>query len=171
MASIFGHGLLAYTTSKILTYNSSKLLIILAITSAIIPDLDVITFGKIPYESVFGNRGFTHSIVFAILWSLILSLAFGKDKKPLFFIVLLIATLSHGILDALTTGGRGVGFFIPFENSRHFLPWRFIQVSPIGLKAFFSEWGLQVIYRELKYITLPCVIILITLHFTKKEKS
>ena len=145
------------------------MLLILAIVSAILPDIDVITFGYIPYESVFGHRGFTHSIVFAVIWSLGLTLLFGKQRKRIYYLVLFFATLSHGIFDAMTTGGRGVGFFIPLENSRHFLPWRVIQVSPIGVQEFFSEWGLSVILSELKYIALPCIIILITLSILKNK--
>ncbi|WAC01538.1 hypothetical protein N7U66_16450 [Lacinutrix neustonica] len=37
MASLFGHGLLGYTLSKIAERNSNKLLVILAIGSAILP--------------------------------------------------------------------------------------------------------------------------------------
>ncbi len=172
MASIFGHGLVAYTTAKVLDSKTNKLLLFLAIGSAILPDIDVLTFRfGIDYMHPLGHRGFTHSILFAILWSAMLSLSFGKNRKSIYFIVLCLSTISHGVLDAMTSGGRGVGFFIPFENSRYFLPWRSIQVSPLGIKEFFSEWGIQVILSELKYIAVPCFIILITLHFIKKKKS
>lgn len=172
MASVFGHGLVAFTAAKIVDYKSSGLLLFLAIGSAILPDLDVIAFKLgISYMHPLGHRGFTHSIVFAILWSATLSFIFGKDRKLVFMVVLFLSTISHGLLDAMTTGGRGVGFFIPFENSRHFFPWRRIQVSPLGIQEFFSEWGMRVIFSELKYIAIPCLIILITLPFVKKQKS
>jgi len=172
MASIFGHGLVAFTTSKVIDSKANKLLLFLAIGSTILPDLDVLAFKiGIDYMHPLGHRGFTHSIFFALLWSVVLSFSFGKNRKLIYFIVLFLSTLSHGILDAMTTGGRGVGFFIPFENSRHFLPWRIIQVSPLGIQEFFSEWGIRVILSELKYIAIPCFIILITLYFIKKKKS
>ncbi|MDB9960916.1 metal-dependent hydrolase [Oceanihabitans sp.] len=170
MASIFGHGLAAYTTTKILDSKTNKLLLLLAIGSAIIPDLDVISFKfGIDYMHPLGHRGLTHSVFFAIIWSGILSLFFGRNRKHVYFIVLFLSTISHGVLDAMTTGGRGVGFFIPFENSRHFFPWRMIQVSPLRIQEFFSEWGVRVILSELKYIAIPCFIILITLHFIKNK--
>lgn len=170
MASVFGHGLAAFTISKIVKYNSSKILLVLAIASAIIPDLDVIAFKfGIPYLHPLGHRGFTHSVVFAILWASVLTYIFGKLQKRFYFIVLFLSTLSHGILDAMTTGGKGIGFFIPFDSSRYFFPWQVIRVSPLGIKKFFSERGMQVIMSELKYIAIPCVIILITLYFLKKE--
>ncbi|MBV7269480.1 metal-dependent hydrolase [Winogradskyella luteola] len=170
MASIFGHGLVAFTTSKIIDYKSSKLLLFLAIGSAILPDIDVLAFKfGIPYAHPLGHRGFTHSILFALIWCILLSLLFGKTRKWVFAIVMFLSILSHGILDAMTSGGKGVGFFIPFENSRYFFPFRAIRVSPIGFEQFFSEWGIRVIVSELKYIGLPCFIVLIMVFIIKKR--
>lgn len=171
MASIFGHGLVGFTIAKISKLNTSKVLLFLAIASALIPDLDVVTFGKIPYAHPFGHRGFTHSILFALIWATILAFIFTKTKRKLFFIVLFLSTISHGILDALTTGGKGIGFLIPFNNTRFFFPWKVIQVSPIGISKFFSNWGIQVILSELKYIGMPCLIVLLFLHFKRKTNE
>ena len=170
MASVFGHGIVAYTISKVADSKISKLLLVLAIVSSILPDLDVIAFKfGIPYSHPFGHRGFTHSITFAIIWAWILTLSFGKERKRMFFVVLFLSTVSHGILDAMTTGGKGIGFFIPFVSDRYFFPLRIIQVSPIGIEEFFSEWGMRVIISELKYVALPCFIILITLFILKRK--
>lgn len=170
MASIFGHGLVAYTTSKVIDSRSSKLLLLLAIISAIIPDIDVLVFNfGIPYSHPFGHRGFTHSILFAIIWSASLALYFGKNRKLIFSIVLFLSTISHGILDAMTNGGRGVGFFIPFDNTRYFFPFREIIVSPLGIENFFSEWGMYVIISELKYIAVPCLILLAVTFYVKNR--
>ena len=161
MASIFGHGLVAYTASKVIDSKSNKLLLFLAIVSAMLPDLDVLAFKLgISYSHPLGHRGFTHSIVFAVLWSMLLSFTFGKSRKLIFASVLFLSTVSHGVLDAMTSGGKGVGFFIPFDNSRYFFPFREIKVSPIGIREFFSEWGLNIILSELKYIGIPCLIVL-----------
>ena len=171
MASLFGHSLVGFTLTKIASSKTSKLLLFLAIGSALLPDLDVITFGKIPYSHPFGHRGFTHSILFAIIWATILAFVFTKTKRVLFFVVILFSTLSHGILDALTTGGKGVGFLIPFYNERFFFPWKVIKVSPIGISEFFSSWGMRVILSELKYIGIPCLIVLLFLHFKRKTNG
>ena len=171
MASIFGHGIVAYTVSRVIDRKKITLLVLLAILSSILPDFDVIAFKfGIPYSHPFGHRGFTHSILFAILWAVIVSVLVGKKEKLIYFLVLFFSTVSHGLLDAITTGGRGVGFFIPFENSRYFLPTRVIQVSPLGVEEFFSEWGIRVLISELKYIAIPCCIILITLFIINKFK-
>lgn len=163
MASIFGHGIVGFTLAKIVGKQNLKWLLLMSILSTILPDFDVISFKLgIAYEHPLGHRGFTHSILFAFLWAIGLMLLLGKRNKIIWFFVIFLSTLSHGILDAMTSGGKGVGFFIPFDNNRFFFPLREIKVSPIGVGKFFSEWGLKVILSELKYIFLPCFIILIT---------
>ena len=102
---------------------------------------DVLTFELgISYAHPFGHRGFTHSILFTVLWALLLMGLFGKQNKSLWFLVIFLSTLSHGVLDAMTTVGKGIGFFIPYNNSRFFLPFQVIKLSPIGIEKFFSEW-------------------------------
>ncbi|WP_040281210.1 metal-dependent hydrolase [Psychroserpens damuponensis] len=171
MASIFSHGLVAYTLTKVVDAKSSKLLVFLAIGSSMLPDLDVIGFALgIDYLDPFGHRGFSHSIVFAVIWTTLLTFFFGNSRKLVVAVVLFLSTISHGILDAMTSGGKGVGFFIPFDNSRYFFPFRGIKVSPIGVEKFFSEWGIRVIMSEIQYIAMPCIIILL-LHYFMSKKS
>jgi len=170
MASIFGHGLVAYTISKLASKASTRKLIFLAIISSILPDIDILAFNfGVPYEAPLGHRGFSHSILFAVIWALVITFIFGKMHKKLFFLVIFLSTISHGILDALTTGGRGVGFFIPFNNTRYFLPFKVIKVSPLRPEDFFSDWGFQVILSELKFIFVPCILVLVFLHFNKSR--
>lgn len=127
---------------------------------SIIPDLDVVAFNlDIPYGHHFGHRGFTHSAVFAGLAGLLAVAAYrwlGCSKKTAFLFIF-ASTLSHGVLDALSTGGFGIAFFWPYVG-RYFLPWQFIDVSPIGL-SFFSLRGLTVLKAELLWIWLPALII------------
>jgi len=172
MASIFGHGLAAYTITKVIDRKNLRLLVLLAIFSTILPDGDVLAFKlHIPYAHPLGHRGLTHSILFAFLWAGFLAHWLGKTDKLVYFIVLFLSTASHGVFDAMTTGGRGVGFFIPFDNTRYFLPWRPIKVSPIGIEDFLSDWGLQVIWSEIKIITIPCLIVLLILRVSKKRRA
>ena len=160
MASVFSHAIIATTITKAVFSENDKKLLILAIVSAIIPDLDVLGFYYgIPYEAPMGHRGFTHSILFALLWSMGWAFIQFQGRRLKWFIVLFLTTISHGIIDAFTNGGRGIGFFIPFSNERHFFDYRPITVSPIHWEDFFGEWGLAVIYSELKYVVLPCFII------------
>ena len=171
MASVFGHSIVGFTLAKIIDNKNGKWLLFLAIFSTILPDFDVIAFKfGAPYLHPLGHRGFTHSILFAILWALVLMLTIGKKKKVIWFSVIFLSILSHGILDAMTSGGKGVGFFIPFNNDRFFFPFREIQVSPIGISKFFSEWGIKVLFSEFKYIFIPCIIIFIVRFLLKLGK-
>ena len=117
----------------------------LSITCSILPDADVIGFALgVPYNSLWGHRGLSHSLCFAFVLSLcVVSLAFRQYvafswpwwSHVLYFFVV---TASHGVLDAMTDGGRGIAFFAPFDTTRYFFPWRPVRVSPISIRAFFS---------------------------------
>ena len=169
MASIFGHALVGWSISSENKKKNIGLLIFLAIVSAIIPDADVISFSyNIPYESMFGHRGITHSIFFAIIWSLLISMFF-KSHKIVVFSIIFLATVSHSLLDAMTTGGLGVAFFAPFSDERYFFPFRPIQVSPLGVANFFSKWGLMVIKSELIWIGIPVLLFKVIMRIVRRK--
>jgi inner membrane protein len=177
MASAFGHALAAFALSKAFNTPSSKMKFVgIGIICSIIPDADVIGFANnIPYESFWGHRGFTHSLVFAILLGITLSFLFyGKaDRRSRFIVGLyfMLCAASHGILDAMTSGGLGVGFFLPFTETRYFFPWRPIQVSPIGIDSFLGEWGLRVLRSEFIWIGIPSLLWMGLVSYVKKPKS
>lgn len=176
MPTIFTHGFAAYTISKVLfdKITTLKLLIAVVICS-MLPDADVIGFKfGIAYNSMFGHRGFTHSIVFALLLAwMVKSIFFGSEKLTskngkLIFLLLFLATVSHPLLDMLTNGGYGVALFSPFSNHRYFFHgFRPVQVSPIGASGFFSKWGIKVLISEFIFIGLPCILML---YLKKKYK-
>ena len=102
-----------------------------------LPDIDVIAFSfGIPYEAMLGHRGITHSFAFAVVMGLVAakanSLGVGRWKFEVWplWVWFAAVTASHGLLDALTNGGRGIAFFAPFSDHRYFFAWRPIQVSP-----------------------------------------
>jgi inner membrane protein len=116
---------------------------VLSITCSILPDADVIGFALgLPYNSLWGHRGLSHSLCFAFVLSLcVVSLAFREGvvfSWPWWSLVLyfFVVTASHGVLDAMTDGGRGIAFFAPFDTTRYFFPWRPVRVSPISIKRF-----------------------------------
>jgi len=135
---------------------------VLGAICAVLPDLDVIAFRVgIPYEHVLGHRGLSHSLFFAALLAVaVVALFFSREQQHwgrlwLFFF---LATASHALLDALTTGGLGVALFAPLENSRYFFPWRPIEVSPLSVSRFFSARGLAVLRSELLWVWLPALV-------------
>ena len=162
MASVFGHSLAALALGKAFSKELRKpKLWILGILCSIAPDADVLGFKfGIAYKSFWGHRGFTHSFFFAILFGFLIAYLFYKNRRNIIALYFILCTASHSILDAMTTGGKGVAFFSPFENSRYFLPWRPIKVSPMSASKFFSEWGLDVIKSELLWIGVPFMLLL-----------
>jgi inner membrane protein len=133
-----------------------------ACAASALPDVDALGFlAGIPYGHPLGHRGFTHSIVFALLVGAAAALFCRPlQATPLAaFAIVFLATASHGVLDAMTTGGLGVAFFSPFSNRRYFFPWRVLVVSPIGVAPFFSSWGLRVLRSEAVWIWLPCAAV------------
>ncbi len=175
MASAFGHAFAAYALGSGFsnTLKSWKFWL-LGCICAILPDADVIGFKfDIAYGDFWGHRGFTHSFLFAFLTGIGITLLFFRKKLTLknSFIYILyfsLCTASHSILDAMTTGGLGVAFFSPWIETRYFFPWKPIQVSPIGITNFFSEWGKRVLLSELIWIGIPGTIYIIAIKFLKR---
>lgn len=168
MASAFGHALVAITIGKSYSNKMTNWKFwFLGVFCSILPDADVISFAfGIPYEAFWGHRGFSHSLLFALIIGVLLTFIFYKKdfyskKGVLYILFFLLCTASHGILDALTNGGLGVAFFSPFDTTRYFFPWRPIKVSPIGIERFFGERGKLVILSELIWIGIPCVTYII----------
>jgi inner membrane protein len=139
------------------------------IVCSMLPDTDVIGFSfGIQYGDMFGHRGFTHSLLFALLagglaaWQLpTFNSQPPNPRRVQLFLWFAAVTASHGVLDAMTNGGRGIAFFAPFSNHRYFFPWRPIEVSPIGA-GFFSARGLSVLVSEARWIWLPSAIIAVS---------
>jgi len=77
------------------------------------------------------------------------------------WLYLFLATASHGLLDAMTDGGLGIGLLSPFDNHRYFFPWTPIRVSPIGVGWFFSPRGLAVLQSEFLWIWVPTIVLTI----------
>lgn len=155
---------------------------ILSAVCASIPDADTIGFKfGIRYSDFLGHRGFFHSLTFAFILSLfIVSLFFYKEKIfsknwNVYLLYFFVVTSSHGILDAFTSGGLGIALLSPFDNTRYFFPWTPIEVAPIGIRPFFSSWGIRVILSEFTWIWMPLILIWtivkrINLAFKEKHK-
>ena len=129
---------------------------------ATVPDLDVIGFrAGIPYGDVMGHRGFTHSILFAVLAGFTVAAVFfrslGVRSRSWWGAcgLLCLATASHGFLDAFTDAGLGIGFFIPFDNGRYFFPWRPLATSPLSVSAFLNGPALRILANELLWVGTP----------------
>src|SRR5580692_7247444 len=166
MASVLSHAVAALGIGACFCWpGTPKRVWIAGAICSVVPDLDVVGFPfGIHYGDFWGHRGFTHSLLFAALQAtLALLLTFRQAVPDLSRFALrmyfFLATASHGFLDAMTDGGLGIAFFSPFNNTRYFLPWRPIRVSPIGVTRFFTHRGLEVVKSELFWIWLPAALL------------
>ena len=147
-----------------------------AIFCSILPDLDMVAFSfGIPYHHPLGHRGFSHSIALALGVGLVLALLWRLEgpslkKRFRYGLTFFLVTLLHGVLDAMTTGGLGIGFLIPLNEGRYFLPWRVIKVSPFGVKAFLSDRGIAVLKSEFRLVWVP-TLVLVSLTFLWRRLS
>ena len=166
MPTIFTHAVSAAAIAQVLAPCAIRReMTWMAAACAIVPDADVIGFQfNLQYSSMFGHRGITHSILFAGLLALgavaVLRRYTKSRELSRMWVCLFVATLSHGILDSLTNGGLGVAFLAPFDDSRYFLPWAPIQVSPIGVRAFLTWRGAAVLANEFEWIWFPSIVMI-----------
>ena len=138
MASVFGHTALGATLGVLLLQERWHWRWwALAAACAFLPDADVIGFKfHVPYAGLWGHR-VTHSILAAAVVATVLVGFYSLRRATLapaltrIWVLLFLATASHGVLDAMTTGGLGVAFFSPIDQQRYFFSFRPIQVSPL----------------------------------------
>jgi inner membrane protein len=167
MPSVFSHAIAAAAVGAVAVGGRPRAAVWgLGALCAVAPDLDVVTsfLFRIPYRDMLGHRGLSHSLFVAVVLGVLVTAVVrrtvpdspGPTKLWLFFFV---ATASHGLLDAMTNGGLGVAFFAPFSDTRYFLPWRPILVSPISIHVFFGYRGVRVMWSELAWIWVPAALI------------
>jgi inner membrane protein len=177
MPSVFSHAVAAVALGR--SYTSERLPLrfwVLSAACAAAPDMDVM--GKrlgIEYTEMLGHRGFTHSILFAaILSALIVLLAFRKPLAGLskfrLLLFFFLATLSHGILDAMVDGTLGVAFLAPFVDARYFLPFRPIVSSPVGW-SFLSLQGAMTLANEFVWVWMPSLALIFAPYLRKRFLS
>ncbi len=168
MPSAFSHAIAGVALGKISFIKKTGVKFwLLAMVCAAIPDADAIGYNLgVPYESMWGHRGITHSFFFAALLSFVVLLIFYRAEKKfsrqwlMLFLLFFIVTASHPILDAMTSGGKGVAFSAPFDNTRYFFDFRPIRVSPISIAKFFTYRGWEVLKSEFVWVWIPSFIVM-----------
>ena len=164
MASPLTHAVVAVTIVAVhdLQPRASRTWLV-AIACAIAPDLDALGYWLgVPYELFWGHRGFTHSMVFAVLLSWICANWIRHSpaiSRLRLWSVYLMAVLSHDVLDAMTDGGLGVALFSPLDQTRYFFPFRPIQVSSMSLSDVVGPHGVSVLANECLWVWIPCGLI------------
>ena len=144
------------------------------VAASILPDLDAVSFMiGVPYTSVYGHRGVSHSLTFAAVIGLCAAAIAPRLSLSRWaaFMYVSMAYASHGLLDMLTDGGRGIAFLWPLSSERYFLPWQVIKVSPIAAHRFLSSRGLEVLQSELLWIWLPSTLAVLACHLLWRKHA
>ncbi len=151
MPTVFSHaavGAAAASFSRLGKPPERRVVIACALL-AVLPDFDGLFFGRIPYAHLFGHRGVTHSLLFALVCGVTAAWLCKRSALWLHAAVFTAVTASHGLLDACTSGGLGVAFFAPFDSTRYFFAHRPIPVSPMSIQGLLTERGVRVATGEL----------------------
>jgi inner membrane protein len=178
MPTVISHSLVAIVIGKVFSKSTGVKFWAFSIICVILPDIDVFLYiFDISHISMLEHRGIMHSMSFALVIAFIIVTAGFREIKHFskewwsFFAYFFFIGLSHGILDAMTTGGQGVGFFMPFISTRYFFPIRPIRVSPFRLMHFFESEGGRILMSESFWIWLPSIAILCIIGLVKSEKN
>jgi inner membrane protein len=179
MASAFTHGFVALAAGKLVFPERMPVRFwALTIVCTLLPDVDVAGFFLgVRYGTPLGHRGFSHSLLFALLVAVLVTVAafpaVRRFSKQWWLLIacFFVSTASHGFLDAMTDGGYGVAFFSPFSKARYFLPLRPLEVAPIGVRGFFSRWGWDVLMSELLWIWVPVMLLLVVVSLARRQRS
>jgi len=106
-------------------------------TLAVLPDADIIGVAcGVPDLGAFGHRGFSHSLVTALALGVLCGVFAQRFGWPAVrtAVAATLAIASHGILDAIGEGGRGIPLLWPLSEARFHSPWRVLPDAPRGLK-------------------------------------
>jgi inner membrane protein len=137
----------------------------LLVIVSLLPDLDVLMLRWLPYSHPLSHRGLGHSLLFALAAAFCITMfcnLTGILHGTLFTFILvwlLVALVMgmHGLLDALTDGGLGIGLFIPLTLRRYFFPITPIPVALLEPATMFSPYMLHVYAVEVALFTPFCL--------------
>ena len=140
--------------------------ITLAAICAVAPDLDLIgwALGISPF-TLLGHRGLSHSIAFAVVLGVIATTALlppvARRERVAAAVALILATGTHGVLDALTTyAPTGPAFWAPFSNHRY----RFTWMPLTGAGGFKTDFG-----QEALYVCLPALVLIVLIEWWRRR--
>lgn len=141
--------------------------IALAAICAALPDLDLIgwALGVSPLAPL-GHRGLTHSLPFAILLgtvvAAVLPAATRRDRAAA-AAALILATATHGLLDALTTyAPTGPALWAPFSNQRY----RFAWMPLTGAGGWRTDFG-----TEALWVCLPALGLIVLIEWWRRASG
>ena len=141
---------------------------------AALPDIDAIgrPFGNLSFEALFGgHRGLTHSVMFALAFSAIVT--WGFFRRPQWtalqrrlWATFALAIVSHGVLDALSTIGSGVAFWAPFSWTHYEFAWQ--PLGELGPGSRGPDRVLDMVANEFVWVGLPSLMVVAIARFIRR---
>ncbi len=125
----------------------------LAALLPVVADFDV--FSTAPYGSLWGHRGITHSLAFALAISTVaagVSCRYLRVNGWLLAGLFFVVAASHDLLDAMTRGGADIPLFWPLDSC--YGNWGPLPVSDIGFGLPDPRTS-RAVRAELLWIWLP----------------
>jgi inner membrane protein len=125
----------------------------LSVVLPVLPDIDVFSSGA--HGAWLAHRGFTHSLAFALFVGVIAASATFRWFRASWWslaILFFLMIASHGLLDALTSGGENVPFFWPLAG--RYGNWGLLPVSDIAFDLPDPRHS-RAIRAELLWLWLP----------------
>lgn len=168
MASPWAHALAGAAVGALYQGPERRRVMTLAAICAVAPDLDLIGWPLgVPFEAPLGHRGLTHSIPFAMLIGVAAAGAFLRmlpsRDRVIAGVALILATATHGVLDALTTySPTGPAFWAPFSNARY----RFLWTPLTGGGGARTSFGLEALY-----VCLPALAVIVAVEWWRRARS
>ncbi|MCP4900567.1 MAG: metal-dependent hydrolase [bacterium] len=165
MPSPVTHGLVGIVMAQTVPLGVSKRrsTVVFAVLS-VMPDIDLLgSLAGIPWRGNLGHRGITHSVGVAVVCGLIgARIIHGKQglsRRKVVGLTLLACAVavSHGLLDAATSIGVGVGLLMPFFDERIILPVRPILVPRARGDGLVLAM-LRMVLAELLTVWLPLFV-------------
>jgi inner membrane protein len=131
-----------------------------------VPDVDIaFVWMGARYRGMFGHRGITHSVAFAVTLAAALVWLFFRREPSRFRVragaVLLLAGLSHPFLDASMASGVGVALLAPFSAARYHSVFRPIRVTPPTGNPWLDPGGIRVTNSEIVWIWVPSLLLIL----------
>ena len=173
MASTIGHAAAALAVCSALRPASGvpRQYWWLGALAGVLPDIDVIgpLIGGPAMAALGGHRAFTHSLVFAALAGVALTVI-TVDRAPTgsppdwayrrrIWLAFALAMASHAGLDSLTTYGEGVTLLAPFDWTRLTAPWHPLG-SPGGARGRGpAARGLLLFANEAVWVWVPALVL------------
>jgi len=109
-----------------------------------LPDIDVIGFAP--------HRGITHSLLFAVLAGIAAAFLFfpnlqSRRARIQVMLILVVALLSHSLLDGFSAYSRDIAYFAPFSSQRFRFAW-----TPLGSTSLAGQ-----LLQEALVLFIPAV--------------